>query len=374
MAFTNLNLTIQQLLESTFIADMRLMINANDATLASTIQNIVNTFEFDLVNKNIGVDNYLNQVKTNNIILGNSVTFMNSTNVIASLTQVSQNGAVKSNFALDQILIQPGGFIDSSGTGNQIVSTQLGIGLTRAQLTSALNGGTVGLFVGSNSVSVPASFYGSVSTNQAITQSTSNPSALSAVSVNGGSSYYCELQLFSTSTQFMYLSINLPAGATGSSPVPIYIFVYENIASNPNPGQTFTIVINGVYLSDGVTPVDINNWGTINLAQGYDLNTIPANSASTAAARYPVVLNNAPAPTNTVNTASAAIGVLNSSGVSYVQFFNSSIDSNSTLNPLSASVSLTKYNNTAINNNQSQATKWAKYVITNSHNISILAN
>ena len=112
MAFTTLSLNIQSLQETTFISDMRLIINANNTVLQNQIQNIVNTLEIDLVNKYIGVDNYLGQVKTNNVILGNGIQFMDSTTMIAQLSK----SAGKSTFSLDYIVIQPGGSIDERGT------------------------------------------------------------------------------------------------------------------------------------------------------------------------------------------------------------------------------------------------------------------
>lgn len=356
MAFTNLNLNIQQLLDSTFVADMKLIINANDAVTASAIQNIVNTFQFDLVNNNIGVDSYLNQVMTNNVVLGNSITFMDSTNVIASLSKVTSGGVIKSNLSIDQIIIKPGGSIDSSGTGNQIVSTQLGVGLTTAQLTTAVNGQPNGLWVGSSAVSVPASFYGTVSLNQAITSSTENSTLntvinATAVTVGAIQYFYCELPITATSKQFMYVTIKLPVGSTGGTNTPIYIFAYESSTSNPNPGQTFTITIQGIYLSDGVTALDTSNWGLISLAPGYDLGT---------SGRYPIVLNGGVAPSR--NTVTDAINDLNNEHINYIQFYNSGTNIQ-----FGSSVSLTKYNNTTIS-----STKWASYVVTSSNNIAII--
>ena len=53
MAFTNVSLNTQTLLESTFIADMRLILNANNAVLKGKLEDIINTFEIDITNNNI---------------------------------------------------------------------------------------------------------------------------------------------------------------------------------------------------------------------------------------------------------------------------------------------------------------------------------
>lgn len=353
MAFTSLNLTTQQLLESTFISDMRLIINANTATLVSTTQNVVNTLEIDLVNKFIGVDNFLGQVKTNNVILGTSISFMDSTNTIASLTKT--NG--KSVFSLDNIVIQNGGSIDASSTGSSIVAKQFAVGLTKAQLATILNGASSGFFVGSSSVPVAASFSGSVGFSQAVTHGAQS-TPITAALVTGGGSYSLDLPITATSKQYIYLSIKLPSGASPNASIPFYVFLYETLASNPVAGQTFTIVIQSVYLSDGVTEVNPSDWGYIYIVPGYDL---------TPGTRYPIVINGGVAPTG-ITTAASAITDLATNNRNHIQLFNSSIQvqTGTITKKFGASVSLTKYGNTAIN-----STSWARYIVTNSHNIQI---
>ena len=47
MAFTNLTLSTTPLLETTFISDMRLIVNANVAVVKGKVEDLINTFEFD---------------------------------------------------------------------------------------------------------------------------------------------------------------------------------------------------------------------------------------------------------------------------------------------------------------------------------------
>ena len=57
MAFTNITLNAQPLLESTFISDMRLNLNDNVSVIKGKVEDLINTFGIDLTNKYIGVDN-----------------------------------------------------------------------------------------------------------------------------------------------------------------------------------------------------------------------------------------------------------------------------------------------------------------------------
>lgn len=349
MAFTNVSLNTQTLLETTFISDMRLIINANNAVFKGKLEDIINTFELDLTNKFIGVDNYLGQVKTNNVILGNGISFMDSTNMIGSLTK----SAGKSILSIDKLIIQAGGSIDMTGSANAMAISRLGVGIPLASVTAD------GFYVGSSSVSVKSEFYGETNfPAQAITQSTEGTTntevTTTAVNVGGNDYYYGAIKLSKASKQFIYLSIRC-ADSSPSAAKPIVIFVYEDANSVPNPGQSFTIIVKEYTNTAGTSQIPVTSWGDIKILPGY-------NNPSYG---VPVILNGGTVPT--VSTASNAITAIAST--QHIGLFNPNVQASATSARLfGSSVNLTKFENTLTGT----TVTGSRFVITASHNIEII--
>ena len=349
MAFTNVSLNTQTLLESTFISDMRLILNANNAVLKGKLEDIINTFEIDITNKYLGVDNYINQVKTNNVILGNGITFMDSTNIIGSLTKSSG----KSILSIDKLIIQAGGSIDMTGVANSMAITRLGIGIPLASITED------GFFVGNSSTSVKSEFYGEAKfPAQAITQSTegtvNTEVTTTAVTVGGIDYYYGFVKLSKASKQFIYLSIKC-ADSSPSSSKPIILFVYEDATSVPNPGQSYTLIVKEYTNTAGTAAIPVNQWGDIKILPGYINPTYGV----------PVIINGGAVPT--VSTASNAITAL--AATQHISLFNGNVQASITsARAFGASVNLTKFENTVSGSNVTGS----RFVITASHNIEIV--
>jgi hypothetical protein len=329
---------------------MRLILNANVSVIKGKVEDLINTFEIDLTNKYIGVDNYFNQVKTNNVILGNSISFMDSTNTIGSLTKSSG----KSILSIDKLIIQAGGTIDMSGTANTMAIKRLGVGIPLANVTAD------GFYVGSSTVSVPSQFNGEAAfPKQAITQSTEGSTntviTTTALSISGTDYYHGTLKLTKSSKQFIYLTIQA-ADTSPSSIKPVIIFVYEDPADRPDPGQTFTIVVRD-YQTSASVDVAVASWGAIQIVPGY------TNSATGS----PVLLDGS--SLGVAATPTAAITALSSNH--YIQLFNGNVQSGlgtsdlggAALRRFGSSVSLTKYETIG-----SPTVTSARFVITSSHN------
>jgi hypothetical protein len=330
---------------------MRLILNANVSVIKGKVEDLINTFEIDLTNKYIGVDNYFNQVKTNNVILGNSISFMDSTNTIGSLTK----SAGKSILSIDKLIIQAGGTIDMSGTANTMAIKRLGVGIPLASVTAD------GFYVGSSTVSVPSQFNGEAAfPKQAITQSTegSTNTVITTTALNTGGTdyYYGVLKLTKSSKQFIYLTVR-SADTSPSSSKPVIIFTYEDPADRPDPGQTFTVVIRDYQTSAGID-VAVASWGPIRIVPGF------TNSATGT----PVLLDGS--TLGVAATPTAAIAALSH----YIQLFNGNVQSGlgtvpgdvggSALRRFGSSVSLTKYETIG-----SPTVTSSRFVITSSHNI-----
>jgi len=352
MAFTNLNLNTTPLLETTFISDMRLIVNANVAVVKGKVEDLINTFEFDLTNKYIGVDNYFNQVKTNNVILGNSISFMDSTNVIGSLTKSSG----KSIFSVDKLIIQAGGSIDMTGTGNAMAVKKLGVGMSLVNLQNVALFADDGFYVGSPSTSTPAKtqLYGeTLLLGQAVTQSTDTEAVPNLITLSAESTYYHKtLVLSKSSNQFIYLT--LQAGDASPSGKPVYLFLMEDAANRPNPGQSFTVIIKDYKDSGGVSSVPLADWGDIRIAPGYIDGT-----------NTQVLINGGTHSTAATSANAVTFALANQ----YIEMYNTSIQADlGGFLKFGASVTLTKFQNLPAIGTVTDA----RFVITGSHNITLV--
>lgn len=69
MAFSPIDLAIQEILQSDFIVDIAQIHNSNVLILKDKIEDLINTFEMDINTISIGVDNPVNNIKTQNLII-----------------------------------------------------------------------------------------------------------------------------------------------------------------------------------------------------------------------------------------------------------------------------------------------------------------
>jgi hypothetical protein len=277
MAFTQLNLQTQQLLESTFISDMRIIINANTILLKNIVQDAFNSLEIDTVNKKIGVDNPLSSIYTNDLRIGNSLAFTDGTTVIGQLTKA----AGKSRFELDQIKIKAGGSIDALGLATKIAVTRLGIGV--ADLNALT---TDGLVVASGSA---LTVQGQATFSNSIVESFETvTSTLSAVSGNPNA-YECDITLNATSKSNIELAFVYPitdTAANGLTNPVIIVNVYTNTSTPPTKGQAFTFYVKSIQGNNNVNvDASFQNSATVRISGGYDAtkNRVLINQQAAAA-------------------------------------------------------------------------------------------
>ena len=128
MAFTPTSLSTTPLLETTFISDMRLIVNANVTLLRTQIEDVINELEIDLVNKYIGVDTPIEKIYSQTAVISNQILFKAGTSgsaaTIASLTQ----SAGVSTFLADNISFTK--TIQSTATGSKVATPTVVIGTT----------------------------------------------------------------------------------------------------------------------------------------------------------------------------------------------------------------------------------------------------
>jgi len=122
MAFSELNLQIEEILQTDFVPDAFVKVNTNFVEIQSNFEDLINNFEIDIANKKIGTDNPIALVRTENIVLkAGSLLFQTSVgSQVASLELDSSNESV---FTVDHLISNidfSAADISASGTVNLV--------------------------------------------------------------------------------------------------------------------------------------------------------------------------------------------------------------------------------------------------------------
>jgi hypothetical protein len=381
MAFTPTNLSTTPLLETTFISDMRLIVNSNVTLLRTQIEDVINELQIDLVNKYIGVDSPIGKVYTQDAVVSNQILLKNGTSggaaTIASLTQ----SAGVSTFLADNISFTK--TIQSTTAGSKVAVPTVVIGTTTggAAIGYPTSGGAgiadKGLYVGDpdSSTAIPSRFYGEANfAKQAIQQSSVFSRTVQLVD-NGGLYSYANLKLAKTDPQFIYLDLILPSGYTQTSSKPIWLLLHEDyttLDNRPATGQTFTFIINRIFQSNGTTEVAVTSWPTpqnpsgaatlgINIISGY------VQDAAVGAGKLKTGYLNSALWNTLPGSGTAAVAATTSGSTldykAYIKLFNTNVQSGTVPSKRGSSVSLTK---------TQEETNSSYFTITNSHNITVI--
>ena len=384
MAFTETTLATSSLLETTFISDMRLIVNANNTIVKSKVEDIINDLQIDLVNRYIGVDIPIQQLYSNDAVISNQLLLKSGTSgtsgTIASLTQTAGTSA----FLADNINFTR--TLTSLAVGSKVLTPSVVIGTTvgNAAVSFPTSGGSGvvdrGLHVGDATTPISASFYGEVNVKkQSIVQSyntdfdtvgTVRLLELTSVDVTpvSTSGLYANLTLSKTDPQFIYVNLKTPAAFTLAATNPIYLLLHEDFTtttSRPVAGQTFTIILNNLINNSSVA-ISTSTWPAPQVASGTAaaINIISGftqTASAGASALKSGYINDALWPTVPAN-AGAAITAL-STTQQYVRLYNSNIQASVLPKLRATSVSFTK---------TQQSTNFSYYTVTNSHNIAII--
>lgn len=253
MAFTNTTLSITPLLETTFISDMRIIVNSNVTVLRSKLEDVINTLQIDLVNKYIGSDLPIGLIRSNNVIVTNQLQLKDGTssaaNTIASLTQsagtstffahnLQFTSTLKATANSSRAAIKTAVIGGTSGSVDLSFPTSAGAGIPDP-----------GLYVGDPATPVRANFYGNVSfAKSAITQSSTGTVARQLQGTRVSTNVYASLTLAKTDPQYLVVDVKLNDTAQVSSH-PIFLQLHENYTSEdsrPEVGQSFTVIFRNI--------------------------------------------------------------------------------------------------------------------------------
>ena len=368
MAFTNLTLKTTDLLDTTFIGDMKLIVNANTKLLKTQIEDLFNTLQIDLVNKYIGVDTPINKLYAADEVITNSIIFKAGATVGAStIASLTQSGGI-SSFTADNMTFTK--VAKSVTTGATFMSPTVVIGMdgSNVPIVNPTTGGVAdqGLYVGDATTPIKSRFYGPVEIpKSAVTQSYSssggNLSPRKVDLIANGTSYaYAKLNLTNSDPQFIYVDLTFQVGYTNYGN-PIWLLLHESAANRPNPGQTFTIILNKVYKSD-FTEIDYTLLPAIS--------SVPANAGiniicgDDSDGNYKRAMIESATWTTVPVTDTDAIAAVGTDPLAYYfRLGNPSMVSSTTIRPRAYSVSFTK---------TEQSTNFSNYTITSSQNIMVI--
>jgi hypothetical protein len=373
MAFTPTTLAITPLLEATFISDMRLIINSNTTLLQTQVEDIINVLEIDLVNKYIGIDTPVNKIFSQDVVVSNSIIFKAGATVgastIASLTQ----SAGVSTFTVDNMVLNKSNIATAAGSLVAVPTIVIGTDSSNLTITYPTTSTVAdkGLYVGDSTTPIKTRLYGEVEIpKQAITQSYSNSGGsfsprLLTMNANGTQTYsYAKLLLSKTDPQFIYVDLKF-ANTYSNYGNPIYLLLHESSTNRPAAGQTFTIIINKIYKSDG-SEVDYNLLPAIsNTPSAAGINLMNGSIASAPYKRG--YINGASWTTPaSLTTDELTIAALSTDSAAYAfRFGNINNSTDTVFRPKCSTINLTKSEEGVDN---------SIYTITSSHNTCMVKN
>lgn len=365
MAFTQTNLSITPILESTFMSDLRLIENSNFTLLKESIESVINNLQIDLVNKYIGVDVPVAKVFSQDLVVSNSIVFKaGSTLSAATIASLVQSAGV-STFTVDNLVLTRA--FTSTAAGSRIASPTIVIGTDSSNLPitylSTLGVADKGLYVGDPTTAIKTRLYGEVEIpKQAITQSFSNvggtfsPKQINLIAAGDSSYSYAKLTLSKSDPQFIYVDLIFPSGYVnyGNS---IWLLLHESTTDRPAIGQTFTVILNKIKLYN-LTEVDYSLLPAIsNSGAQPGINIICG--ANSSLANYKRAHINSSVWGTVPTTDVAAITAAGTGSAYYARFGNVNNVATAVIAPRDSSFSFTK---------SEQATDYSNYTITNSQN------
>jgi hypothetical protein len=105
MAFTPVDIPIQEMLQSDFIVDLAQIHNSNVLLLKDKVEDLINTFEMDINTVSIGVDNPINNLKTQNVVLQDGGFILQTGIPNQIIAKLSINGSSESVLNVDNLTI-----------------------------------------------------------------------------------------------------------------------------------------------------------------------------------------------------------------------------------------------------------------------------
>jgi hypothetical protein len=250
MAFSPVDLPIQEMLQSDFIVDLATIHNSNVLLLKDKLEDIINNFEIDTNTISIGVDNPINSIKTQDIVIqGGGFVFQTGmpNQIIARL---EKNGSDESVLTVDNLVVDSGISVSDVNVNSLTVNN-------------------------SSTFTEDATFDGSIICNSQMVESKESVTVLVQRTGTTASTAVGTLNLTNTSRKNIYVTLEMDTDAVASTRVydgtgsqfvsginEFALSVDFDLNNPPVQNSSFTIYILNVTRSDNGTTV-LNQFNAI---------------------------------------------------------------------------------------------------------------
>jgi hypothetical protein len=242
MAFVALSLSTQEILETTYVSDMRIISNSNTGLLKSKLEDLINNLKIDLSDKKIGVDpdstlTPLTELKTRVLTIQNGQLYFKNTNGTADLIK----------FETDTV---------NSATVGKITTGLLVVNSSLSSAGLAISGTST--FTGAITANGQSNLAGSVNITGSFSNSREDVTK-TLVAVSGANRAKAEVTLTATSKSLIILTLDASSFYSGSAfqstiTDGIDIVLINDTNSPVRSGQEFTIMVRAItYTSGGTT-------------------------------------------------------------------------------------------------------------------------
>jgi hypothetical protein len=234
MAFVALSLSTTEILETTYVSDMRIITNGNTGLLKSKLEDLINNLKIDLSDKKIGVDpdttlTPLTELKTKVLTIQNGQLYFKNATGTADLIKFETE-------TVNSILV------GKITTGTLVANSSI----TSAGLT--ISG--VSTFTGAITANGQSNLAGSVNITGSFSNSKEDVTK-TLVAVSGANRAKAEVTLTATSKSLIILTLDASSfysgGAFQSTITDGIDIVLINDTNSPiRPGQEFTIMVRAI--------------------------------------------------------------------------------------------------------------------------------
>ena len=125
MAFSPVSIPTQEILETDFVVDLRVISNANTLLLKDAIEDLINNLEIDVNTLSIGTDNPINYLRADSVIMEDTGFVFQTglpTQIISSLTK---NGSDQSVLNVDILTVDDSFQADTISSNSVIITNSL---------------------------------------------------------------------------------------------------------------------------------------------------------------------------------------------------------------------------------------------------------
>ena len=241
MAFVALSLSTQEILETTYVSDMRIISNSNTGLLKSKVEDLINNLKIDLSDKKIGVDpdttlTPLTELKTRVLTIQNGQLYFKNANGTADLIK----------FETDTV---------NSATVGKITTGLLVANASISSAGLAISGTST--FTGAITTNGQSNLVGSVNITGSFSNSREDVTK-TLVAVAGANRAKAEVTLTASSKSLIILTLDASTFYSGSAFLGTIIdgidIVLINDTNSPiRNGQEFTIMVRAITYTTGGT-------------------------------------------------------------------------------------------------------------------------